>query len=151
MSNDIFNFGFLKVDHKLQFVSTEVLSKSTWENLFFDGDFDSEYSEVRAIVQCPHCFKAWFNIRYEDFEKNSLSDLVGKGYVAVEDVSIYHLAEIKRIGDFTVYKTQIGGAAHYVHVHCKRCLSKHFIVLSITEFQPARYCGAIQGVWLVRG
>ena len=148
--SDIFNFDFLRVDHKLQFVSTEVLSKSTWENLFFDGDLDSDYAEVRAVIQCPHCFKSWFNIPYKDFDKNNLSELIVKGYIAVEDVSIYHLAEIKKTGDFTVYSTQIGGAAHYSYVLCKRCSSKHLIVLSVTEFQPTRYCGAVQGVWLVR-
>lgn len=150
MEASLFNFEFLKVAHKLQFVSTEVLSKGTWDNIFFDGDFDTDYAEVRAIVQCPHCFKSWFNIAYSDFEKNNLADLVKTGLIAVEDISIYHIAEIKKTGDFTIYKTHVGGTAHYAFVNCKRCSTKHFIVLSVTEFQPTRYCGAVQGVWLVR-
>jgi hypothetical protein len=101
MSASIFNFEFLKVTDKLQFVTTEVLSKGTWDHIFFDGDFDTDYAEVRAIVQCPHCFKSWFNISYSDFEKNYLADLVKEGKVAEDDVSIYHLAEITKTGDFT--------------------------------------------------
>jgi hypothetical protein len=150
MSDGLFKFDFLKVTHKLQFVSTEVLSKTTWDNLFYDGDFDTDHEEVRAIIQCPHCFKSWFNISYYDFAKNNLADLVNNGMVAVEDISIYHLAEIKKTGDFTIYKTINGGAAHYAFVLCTRCSSKHFIVLSLSEFQPVRYCGAVQGIWLTR-
>ncbi len=149
MSENLFKFDFLHVTKKLQFVSTEVLSKSTWENIFFDGDFDTDYAEVRAIVQCPHCFKSWFNIANSDFEKNNVSDLVKSGMISEEDISIYHIAEIKKTGDFVIYKTQVGGPAHYAYVFCKRCSTKHFVVLSVTEFQPARYCGAVQGVWLV--
>lgn len=150
MSDDLFKFDFLKVTKQLQFVSTEVLSKQQWDNIFFDGDFDSDYAEVRAVVQCPHCFKSWFNIPYTDFEKNTISDLVKHGWLSDEDINNYHIAEIKRMGDFTIYKTQVGGAAHYVYVFCKRCLSKHLVVLSVTEVQPTRYAGAVQGVWLVR-
>jgi hypothetical protein len=150
MSDDLFKFDFLKVTHQLQFVSTEVLSKGTWDHVFFDGDFDTYSEEVRAVVQCRHCFRSWFNIAYRDFEKNNLSDLANNGMLAVEDISVYHIAEIRKTGDFTIYKTQNGGAAHYAFVFCKKCSTKHFIVLSVSEFQPGRYCGAVQGVWLVR-
>jgi len=151
MNEHRFRFDFLKVTKPLRFVSTEVLSKQQWDNIFYDGDFDSENTdEVRAIVQCPHCFKSWFDIGVRDFEKNNISDLVNHGWLSDADINNYHIAEIKRTGDFTIYKTQVGGSAHYVYVFCKRCSARHFIVLSLTEVQPTRYAGAVQGVWLVQ-
>lgn len=150
MSNR-FRFEFVKVVKQLQFVSTEVLSASRWEHLFYDGDYDNEnIDEVRAIVQCPHCYKSWFDIGVRDFEKNNLSDLVRSGFVSAEDISNFHIAEVKQLGDMTIYRTALGGSAQYVQVHCQRCSTSHLVVLSITEVQPTRYAGAVQGVWMVR-
>lgn len=130
---------------------TEIRSKERWDNLFYQGDFDSEnHDEVRCIVQCPECFKSWFNIGFRDFDGKRVSDLVRSNYLPLENITNYQIAEIAAIGDFVVYKTLLEAEANYVSVFCKRCNTKHLIVLGITETQPTRYAGALQGVWLIR-
>lgn len=148
---NIFNFEFVKITKPLQFVRTELRSKDRWDNLFYQGDFDSEdHNEVRCIVQCQQCFKSWFNIGFRDFNGNNLSDLIRDGLLSQEDITNYQLAEVLALGDYIIYKTMLEASANYSAVVCNRCNTKHFLVLGITETQPTRYAGALQGVWLIR-
>jgi hypothetical protein len=148
---DLFNFSFVPVTRPLRFVATELLSQKQWDNVFYQGDLDSDNTdEIRCVAQCPHCFKSWFNIAFRDFDAHKVADLVRNGFLSTEDISNYHIAEIVALGDFVIYKTMLGATAHYVAVVCKRCSTKHLLVMGITEVQPTRYAGALQGIWLVR-
>ncbi len=148
---DIFNFELKKITKRLELVRTELRANSTWDLLFYQGDFDTEnLDDVRCIAQCHQCFKSWFNIGFRDFESNRLSDLVRDGLLSAEDISNYQLAEVFSMGDSVFYRTKLEAGANYVAVKCTRCNTHHFLVLGITETQPTRYAGALNGMWLMR-
>lgn len=146
----IFNFEFKPIEEPLRLKKRELLSQTRWDNLFYQGVFpEREFINIRCITPCYNCYLSWFNIPLTDFEKNKLSDLVKKKFLSHDTIREKGLAEIKKIGNSFSYKTTSGGSGNYAQVQCKNCYAQYLLVLSLTEIQPMRYIGQLQGIWSV--
>lgn len=148
---NIFNFEIIPVDKKLEIWNCELYSSERWDHLFYRGEFSqNELNKIRCIDPCRNCYNSWFNISFEEFDKNKLKQLINDKYLSNEQIIESKIAEIVTFGQDYFYKTKLDAPANYVQVKCKSCNTIHFMVLGITETQPGLYGGQLQGVWRIK-
>jgi hypothetical protein len=148
----MFDFEILKIEKKLTIWNVELLSRQPWDNLFYRGEFLTEdIINIRCITPCPNCFLSWFNICFADFEKNNLSDLVKEKFISKEIIVENQMSEYTLLTDGSLYfTTKLGCKANYSLVICRKCQTKHLLILGLSETQPCLYAGQIHGIWRLR-
>ena len=146
---EIFNSEIIPVETELNIWNTELISTDKWDNLFYRGGMCS-VDKIRCISPCRSCYESWFDVRYIDFHKNKIADLVLEGFLTNEIIEENKLANRRSLGDRFIYDTVLGCTANYVQVKCKNCDTKHLMVLGITETQPGLYGGQLQGMWRIK-
>ncbi len=149
---NIFDFEILRVEKKLTVWNVELFSPELWANLFYRGEFLAEdVKHIRCITPCPNCFLSWFHIHFSDFEENNLHDLVKKKFITKEMIAEKKMAECTEMANGNFYfTTKLGCQANYLQVICRKCQSKHLLILGIGETQPCLYAGQIQGIWRLK-
>ena len=126
------------------------IAAGQYDNVFFDGDFDS--ADLKTIVcafQCPACNANHMRIGISAFMGNKVQSLINANIFTEEEVLANAIAERYSFGDFLSYVTKLGGTAEYVAAECGSCGKNLLVVTSVCETQPARYMVALNGVWII--
>lgn len=147
--NKICNFELITRKDKIEIKKIIFTSNGEYENVFFEGDFDTANRDsINFVHQCANCNNSCFKINLRDRLRFDFDELTSSEILSHNDIDKYRVAKKSKLFKNS-YNMFYGGTPTYSFVKCGVCDSKYLIVVGLDEKQYGLYQGQAQGMWLI--